>query len=152
MREPDRPKSEDEKVARAACVDFLDRVYGKPTQPLAGDPDRPPVGGLIDAALLRDPAVVEAFVTVVEQGGVEVPEQRVSTEAIRLTRGVHAERPDEPEVAGLLASKGFARAVALGCDFVHLDSGYQRLAAHLQIVEGVLQIGQIPLEFAIEMN
>lgn len=30
-----------------------------------------------------DPAVVEAFVTVVEQGGVEVPEQRVSTEAIR---------------------------------------------------------------------
>lgn len=34
----------DPRVARAAAVDVLDRAYGKPTQPIAGDDDAPPIG------------------------------------------------------------------------------------------------------------
>lgn len=48
-------QSKDEKVAKAACDSFLDRLYGKPTQPVSGDADRPPVGGELSA--LADPAV-----------------------------------------------------------------------------------------------
>lgn len=55
----DLTKSEDEKVAKAACDSFLDRLYGKPTQPVSGDADRPPVGGGLSA--LADPAVRESI-------------------------------------------------------------------------------------------
>lgn len=35
--------SENDPARRAAATDLLDRGWGKPTQPIAGDPDMPPV-------------------------------------------------------------------------------------------------------------
>jgi len=35
--------SDNDTARRAAATDLLDRGWGKPTQPLAGDPDMPPV-------------------------------------------------------------------------------------------------------------
>lgn len=35
---------EDARVAVAAANSVLDRAYGKPTQPISGDDDKPPVG------------------------------------------------------------------------------------------------------------
>ena len=36
-------ESDNDPARRAAATDLLDRGWGKPTQPLAGDPDMPPV-------------------------------------------------------------------------------------------------------------
>jgi Family of unknown function (DUF5681) len=36
-------RSDNAKASVAACIALLDRGYGKPTQPLAGDSDGPPV-------------------------------------------------------------------------------------------------------------
>lgn len=46
----------DARASIAASTALLDRAFGKPTQPVAGDPDRPPLdmGVTIDASKLSD--------------------------------------------------------------------------------------------------
>jgi RNA polymerase sigma factor (sigma-70 family) len=79
-------------------------------------------------------------------GGTELQRRDLSTEAIRLTRGVHQLRPDDPEVTGLLAlmlltdARRQARSSAEG-DLIPLDEQDRSLWDRAQIAEGAALIG-----------
>jgi len=78
--------------------------------------------------------------------GPQLTRTELSSEAIRLTRGVHRLRPDDPEVTGLLAlmlltdARRHARTSAAG-DLIPLDEQERGLWDQGQITEGAALVG-----------